>query len=116
MSGLPDLNFPAFNRAAESLRKMGWDVVNPVDVNPDPQADWLECIAADLLSMKGCTAICMLEGWESSFGARIEHLVAQKLGLTIIRFSDWTPEALAERRAACEQDARLIEKSSLESA
>jgi hypothetical protein len=50
-------------------------------------------MAADLAAMKGCTAICMLPGWEQSFGARIEHLVAQKLGLDIFGVADLIAEA-----------------------
>jgi hypothetical protein len=88
MSGIPLLNFPLFNRTAVRLRNLRWEVVNPVEVNPDPGADWLECILSDLYAMKGCTAICLLPGWEQSFGARIEHLVAQKLGLNIYKAED----------------------------
>jgi hypothetical protein len=88
MSGLPRLNWPLFNRTAVRLRNQRWDVVNPVAINNDPEAEWLDCIAADLVAMKGCTAICMLPGWEKSFGAQIEHLAAQKLGLSIYKAED----------------------------
>lgn len=36
MSGLPDLNFPAFNAAAQQLRELGLDAVNPADITPTP--------------------------------------------------------------------------------
>lgn len=88
MSGIPRLNFPLFNRVAVRLRNLRWEVVNPVEVNPDEGAEWLHCIAADLRAMEGCTAICMLPGWEASFGARIEHLAAQKMGLNIYKAED----------------------------
>ena len=29
MSGIKDFNFPAFNEAAEHLRKLGYEVFNP---------------------------------------------------------------------------------------
>jgi hypothetical protein len=93
MSGLPRLNWPLFNRTAVRLRNLRWDVVNPVAVNNDPEADWLDCIAADVVAMRGCTAICMLPGWEASFGARIEHLVAQRMGLEIFDLADLVVEA-----------------------
>lgn len=88
MSGIDRLNFPLFNRTAVRLRNMRWEVVNPVEVNPDPDAKWLHCIAADLQAMDGCTAICMLPGWQKSFGAQIEHLAAQKMGLSIYDVAD----------------------------
>lgn len=88
MTGIDRLNWPLFNRTAVRLRNMRWEVVNPVEVNNDPNAPWLHCIAADLLAMEGCTAICMLPGWENSFGAKIEHLAAQKMGLNIYKAED----------------------------
>lgn len=93
MTGIPRLNFPLFNRTAVRLRNLRWEVVNPVEVNPDEGAHWLDCIAADLAAMKGCTAICMLPGWEASFGAQIEHLAAQKLGLEIFDAANLIAEA-----------------------
>lgn len=93
MSGLPNLNFPAFNRAAVILRNLRWEVVNPVEVNPDPKTGWLDCIAADLLAMKGCTAICLLPGWERSYGACIERMAAEKLELKICDLADLMVEA-----------------------
>lgn len=93
MSGLPRLNWPLFNRTAVRLRNLRWDVVNPVAINNDPEADWLDCIAADVVAMRGCTAICMLPGWEKSFGARIERLVAERMGLEIFDLADLVSEA-----------------------
>jgi hypothetical protein len=92
MSGIDRLNFPLFNRTAVRLRNLRWEVVNPVEINPDENAAWLHCIAADLRAMEGCTAICMLPGWENSFGARIEHMAAQKLGLEIYDVADLVEE------------------------
>ncbi|HVM91758.1 MAG TPA: DUF4406 domain-containing protein [Terriglobales bacterium] len=94
MSGLPRLNWPLFNRTAVRLRNLRWDVVNPVAINNDPEADWLDCITADIRAMQGCTAICMLPGWETSFGARIEHLVAQRLGMQVFNLEELIAEAV----------------------
>jgi hypothetical protein len=82
MTGLPEMNFPAFNEATAALRSRGWEVVNPVEINPDPTADWLTCIVADLEAMRGCTAIALLPGWTRSRGALIEKLASERLGMT----------------------------------
>ena len=84
MTGYPDLNFPAFNAKAKELRDRGYDVVNPVDINPDPSADWYDCIVADILAMRDCTTIYMLDGWYMSAGANIERWVAIKNNMTIM--------------------------------
>lgn len=83
MRGKPELNFPAFNAAAEGLREIGWDVVNPVDINPDPKAEWRDCMNKDIVELVHCDAIYMLVGWENSKGASLEHHIAVELGLDL---------------------------------
>ena len=83
MTGLPEMNFPAFNEAAAALRSRGWEVVSPVEINPDPTADWLTCIVADLEAMRGCTAIALLPGAVHSRGACIERHAAVRLGMDV---------------------------------
>lgn len=82
MTGLPDLNFPAFAQAAQALRQAGHDVVNPADLNP-PGADWHTCMRTDIKALCDCDTIAMLPGWISSKGARIERSLAHRLGLRI---------------------------------
>lgn len=94
MTGLPDLNFAAFNAEAARLRALGYDVVNPAEINPDPNADWLDCIIEDLKHLRPCGAIAMLPGWEASDGATVERIAAKKLRLHIVHAHEITgPEA-----------------------
>ena len=86
MTGLPNLNFPAFNAAAEVLRVNGFDPVNPVDINPDPNATWVECLRNDIAAVCTCDAVALLPGWENSRGAHLEVQVAHALGLKIRTF------------------------------
>lgn len=83
MTGLPDLNFPAFNRAAAILRAVGYVAVNPAEINPDPAAKWQDCMFRDLAELDTCDAILMLHGWEKSPGAQIERLWAKRTGKAI---------------------------------
>ncbi|MEO8021093.1 DUF4406 domain-containing protein [Polaromonas sp.] len=80
MTGLPDLNFPAFNATAATLRAAGHEVENPAEINPDPTAEWTDCMFADLKALTGCDGIVMLPGWEKSPGAQIERLWATRTG------------------------------------
>lgn len=84
MSGIEGLNFDAFNEAASYFRNQGWTVVNPAEINPDLNADWIECIVADIVAMKDCTHIYMLDNWQNSYGAAIEKLVAEKMGMQVL--------------------------------
>lgn len=81
MTGKPDLNFPAFHKAAASLRASGYEVVNPAELNPDPNASWEQCMRVDIAALMSCTAIAMLPGWEHSRGAKLERQIADALGM-----------------------------------
>ena len=88
MTGIPELNFPAFNRVTVLLRSQGHEVINPVEINPDPNADWYDCIVADIRAMQGCDAICLLKGWHNSWGAKIEYCVAKRHNMKRMLESD----------------------------
>lgn len=83
MSGYPGMNFDNFNRVAAFLRSKGETVVNPAEINPDLDADWSDCMDADIDALFDCVAIYMLTGWEKSKGARIEHRIAVNRGIDI---------------------------------
>ena len=48
MSGIPELNFPAFHRETAHFRAQGHEVVNPAEINSDPAAEWNACMRADI--------------------------------------------------------------------
>lgn len=81
MTGLPELNFPAFHRAAASLRASGHEVVNPAEINVDPEKGWHACMRADIAELVTCDAIALLPGFERSRGARLERHIALELGM-----------------------------------
>lgn len=94
MSGYPDFNFPAFFKAEEYLKALGWVVFNPANKeqekkldeeaykegDPDKAAktgfDFRSAYAWDLAKVVEADAIYMLPGWEQSPGACGEHAVA----------------------------------------
>ena len=84
MTGLPDLNFPAFHAEAAKLRAQGLQVVNPAEVNPDKGMSWTDCMRSDIAELVKCDAIRLLPGWEFSKGATLEEHIAERLGLQII--------------------------------
>ncbi|MGL5181011.1 DUF4406 domain-containing protein [Herbaspirillum huttiense] len=83
MSGLPELNFPAFHAAAAELRAQGFDVVNPAEINPDPAAGWVACMRADIAQLVTCDEILLLPGWENSRGVTLERHIALKLEMGV---------------------------------
>lgn len=90
MRGIPDFNFPTFDAAAVELRKLGFDVVNPADMDRAKGQDeknppsFPECMERDLAAICGCSHIYLLPGWEESVGVRPEAILGDALGLTFL--------------------------------
>ena len=83
MTGLVDLNFPAFHVEAAWLRAMGHEVVNPAEINADPSAKWEDCMRSDIAQLVTCGRVHLLAGWEKSRGATLEHHIALSLGMEV---------------------------------
>jgi len=84
MTGLPEQNFPAFHAEAKRLRGLGFEVVNPAEVNAGVNATWEDYLRADLRELLTCDAVALLPGWHGSRGAHFEIQVAHRLGMTIV--------------------------------
>lgn len=93
MSGMPEHNFPAFNAEAARLRGLGYDIVNPVDINPDVSTPRNECLRKDLMALLTCDTIAMLPGWQESTGAHLEMHVAHRIGMPIVIAAEITERA-----------------------
>jgi hypothetical protein len=91
MTGMPDFNFPAFNAEAERLRGIGYEVINPAELNPDTTMGWHECMRRDLVALLECDVIALLAGWPRSSGAHLEMHVAHRVGIEIAVAADLPP-------------------------
>jgi hypothetical protein len=97
MTGLPEYNFPAFDKAADILTESGHHVFNPAQNDRDHgfNATGLEGHEAEQLGFSlrralkqdlswicdHAEALVLLEGWERSRGVRAEMALAEALGL-----------------------------------
>lgn len=88
MTGLPDLNFPAFHEAARQLRALGLEVINPAEINAENPGSWHAAMRADIKALCDCDVIALMPGWESSNGAHLELQVAHRLGLKVKLLAD----------------------------
>jgi hypothetical protein len=102
MTGLPDLNFPAFSAAAQALRGKGMRVVNPAEINPGSTMPWEQCMRADIRALCDCDMLVLLPGWERSKGAHLELEIAHRLGMEIKLLADAlnTPPPLVPQAGA----------------
>lgn len=84
MSGLPDLNYPAFDAAAFTLRAAGFRAENPAENEPSCNAPtWEDYMRLALPQMLKCQSVLLLPGWQSSKGARVEARTALDMNMIV---------------------------------
>lgn len=92
MRGLPDFNFPAFDRARDAFAARGWLVVSPADMDradphpPQPEEAVDRYVDRDLAAVRSLRrgtddGLVLLDGWHRSIGAKAEVAVALWRGL-----------------------------------
>ena len=91
MSNMPQLNHPAFNKATAKLRKAGYFVINPAELDGTVKdLKWTSCLRRDLIEIcEKCWAIATLPNWKDSKGATLEGYVAKKLKMPIHTVEYW---------------------------
>ena len=73
-----------FSSAEKHLQDLGYSVINPARLDLPDGATWADYMRQDIKLLCDCDAIFMLVNWQESKGAKIEHQLAQELGLKII--------------------------------
>lgn len=83
MTGLPQLNYPAFHKAARQLRASGYTVLNPAE-SPAPcrNPSWEEWMRVAIALLIQADHVATLDGWEHSRGAQVEVNLALGLGMS----------------------------------
>ncbi len=81
MTGIKDKNFPSFMKASLALRRKGYFVINPAELDiGEPEVTWEKCLQRDIRELMKCNAIATLPGWQQSRGAKLEVYIATVLG------------------------------------
>lgn len=93
MTGLPDLNYPTFNRVAARLEEFGYDVLNPARHGEVNDAVWSDYMRLALIDLAAADGVCRLRGWQQSPGASLEIHIAESLGLPVRDLMGWQAAA-----------------------
>lgn len=77
-----------FAKAKEVLQIRGFVVCNPLDISAvveshNASPTWADYMKVDIRYLCVCESIYMLKGWQDSRGAKLEHHIAQELGMKI---------------------------------
>lgn len=113
MRGVPEFNFPAFDRGTRHLEALGHEVFNPADRdrgtgftakgltgNEDLAAmgfSLRDALAADTAYIaKHADAVALLPGWQKSAGVAAEIALAHALGLPVGELDSFDKEGPSE--------------------
>jgi hypothetical protein len=97
MRGYDRYNFPAFDRAADELRRRGLIVVSPAELDREEgfnentdgfgYAALLAAVIRDAKGLTGVDAVILLDGWQKSRGATAEAAIAAWIGIPVFGLS-----------------------------
>lgn len=73
-----------FAMAKKELEKRGFEVVNPIEVVGDFNADWETAMQKCIKALMDCEGIYMLPDWQDSTGAKLEYNLAETVGIKIV--------------------------------
>ncbi|WP_230942435.1 DUF4406 domain-containing protein [Burkholderia stagnalis] len=85
MAEVPEQSFPALDAEAARLAALGYDVVNPAEINRGHGSDWLACMRNNIKHLVDCDAIALMEGWHDARDVRLEYTIALFLGHAVFR-------------------------------
>lgn len=71
-----------FERECDRLQAAGHETVNPCELG-NPNMTYEEFMKCDIIAMLECDAVYLLDGWETSNGAKIEFMTAAACGLKV---------------------------------
>jgi hypothetical protein len=83
MTGMPDLNYPAFFNAEDRLNMRGESTQNPAENKVGPEGTWRDYMRLGIGQLVQCKGIYLLKGWEKSEGAVLELYLARRLGMEV---------------------------------
>ena len=92
ITGIPNYQ-EHFKEAEEHIKAFGLKTLNPVEFCKGMEKkakelgvplEWGDYMRKCLVTIPAADAMYMLKGWEKSKGARLEHHIAQELGIEII--------------------------------
>ena len=63
--------------ASGVIQAKGHTPVSPLDISPDPDADYAEHMGNDIEALLCCDAVLFMENWSTSKGCRLENAAAE---------------------------------------
>lgn len=83
ITGIEDIAKIRFKYVQDELEAMGYNVVNPMELNHDHDKSHASYMRVCIKALCECDEIYMISGWHMSKGAKLELKVAKSLKLKI---------------------------------
>jgi hypothetical protein len=83
MTGIENNNAADFHAEAKRLRDLGYEVVNPAELDLGDKATWSDYMRRDLADLLTCSGVATLPHSGVSRGARIESNLARDLDMWV---------------------------------
>lgn len=97
MTGLPNFNYPAFERAETLLNQLGFETESPHHNGENGEQErfaYEEFIRMGLKQLLQCNGVALLDGWERSRGVAIELYVARAIKIPCNPVERWVGDEL----------------------
>lgn len=76
-----------FGMAENILFRKGYHVINPLKLAP-PESTWREAMQICINHLFSADYIYLLPDWKDSKGAKVEHFLAGKLGIEVLKVKE----------------------------
>lgn len=90
VTGIPENNLPAFEKAQDKLCKAGHTGLLPHFFVDQRESSWQVCMKDSIRAMMLCDGVAVLDGWEKSRGAMVEVKLAHGLDMPVRAVDEWT--------------------------
>lgn len=91
MTGKPNYNYELFGTVTQMIRGRGLSIHNPAEhFGGDTSLPRREYIQRAILAIMVADWVCVLPGWDESYGANLELDIAVELGLPVYEYNPRT--------------------------
>jgi hypothetical protein len=104
---MPNDNRDEFARVCALLHTQGYAAIKPHHFINSGTA-WPAAMRASISRMLDCEGVAMLDGWENSKGASLEHYIAEQVGLPCKPWREWTQDPAAAAQAYASAQAAAL--------
>lgn len=88
MTGYPNYNYEAFDKAEKWLREHGYEVLNPTTNKPE-EPSWDNYMRASIVQVTQADGVAVLRNWQMSAGAALEVHIAHSLRIPVLSVETW---------------------------